>query len=263
MRNANGFYAAIKILNIKDDTRDDKFDEVTFDYTIQTNGSPDFTSNRNWFKGLTSQSTSKEEVQDSIRDYVATQSPSKVYFSIVQPTVTISDATATTIKQPRHCDTQANYDRAEPFFKRALAIDEEVLGSGQPEIANSLNNLATLYQAQGNYDQAETLFKRALAIAEKALGPDHPSVAASLNNLAILYQAQGNYAQAEPLFMRALEIAEKTLDPDHLTVATCLNNLAGLYHAQGNYAQAEPFFKRALEIAEKALDPIILLSLLV
>ena len=197
--NANGFYAAIKILNIKDDTRDDKFDEVTFDYTIQTNGSPDFTSNRNWFKGLASQSTSKEEEQDSIRDYVAAQSPSKVSSSVVQPKLAITDATTTTIKQPRHCDTQANYDRAEPFFKHALAIDEEALGSGQPEITNSLNNLASLYKTQGNYDQAETLFKRALAIAKKALGPDHPSVATALGYIAQLYKNANIDKQANDL----------------------------------------------------------------
>ncbi len=44
MQNTNGFYSAIKILDIKDDTRMDNNDEVTFEYVIQTNGSPDFTN---------------------------------------------------------------------------------------------------------------------------------------------------------------------------------------------------------------------------
>ncbi|WP_373545991.1 toll/interleukin-1 receptor domain-containing protein [Chamaesiphon sp.] len=44
LQNANGFFAAIKILAVKDDTRGAEFDEVTFDYVIQTNGSSDFTS---------------------------------------------------------------------------------------------------------------------------------------------------------------------------------------------------------------------------
>lgn len=42
LQNKNGFYAAIKILAIKDDTRGDENDEITFEYKIQTNGSPDF-----------------------------------------------------------------------------------------------------------------------------------------------------------------------------------------------------------------------------
>lgn len=43
LQNSNGFYAAIKILAIKDDSRGDINDEVTFEYIIQTNGSPYFT----------------------------------------------------------------------------------------------------------------------------------------------------------------------------------------------------------------------------
>ena len=43
LQNTNGFYSAIKILDIKDDTRSDANDEITFEYFIQTNGSPDFT----------------------------------------------------------------------------------------------------------------------------------------------------------------------------------------------------------------------------
>lgn len=42
-QNKNGFYAAIKILSIKDDSRGSDNDEVTFEYFIQSNGSPDFT----------------------------------------------------------------------------------------------------------------------------------------------------------------------------------------------------------------------------
>jgi len=44
IQNINGFYAAIKILSIKDDTRGYPNDEVTFEYIIQTNGTPNFTS---------------------------------------------------------------------------------------------------------------------------------------------------------------------------------------------------------------------------
>ncbi len=44
LQNTNGFYAAIKILSVKDDTRSHDEDEVIFDYVIQSNGSPNFTS---------------------------------------------------------------------------------------------------------------------------------------------------------------------------------------------------------------------------
>ena len=145
--------------------------------------------------------------------------------------------------------------QAEPLYKRALAIREKTLGPDHPDTAQSLNNLAALYDSQGQYVQAEPLYRRALAVREKSLGPDHPDTAGSLNNLAGLYRIQGRYAQAEALCERALAIYEKSLGPDHPTTATSLNNLATLYLAQGQYAQAEPLLKRALAITEKSLGP--------
>ena len=44
---------------------------------------------------------------------------------------------------------QGQYDRAEPLYKRSLAIREEALGTEHPDVAQSLNNLAELYGTQG------------------------------------------------------------------------------------------------------------------
>ncbi|CAH1538614.1 SEFIR domain protein [Vibrio owensii] len=40
--NKNGFFAAIKVLDVKDDSRNDNVDEITFEYVIQSNGTPAF-----------------------------------------------------------------------------------------------------------------------------------------------------------------------------------------------------------------------------
>lgn len=53
-RNTNGFYCAVKILDLKDDTSGDTVDEITFEYVIQTNGTP-------YFKN----SIDKNEIQSS------------------------------------------------------------------------------------------------------------------------------------------------------------------------------------------------------
>ena len=43
---------------------------------------------------------------------------------------------------------QGKYDDAEPLYKRALAILEETLGPRHPDVAGSLENLASLLQSQ-------------------------------------------------------------------------------------------------------------------
>ncbi|MDP3105470.1 MAG: tetratricopeptide repeat protein [Candidatus Methanoperedens sp.] len=148
---------------------------------------------------------------------------------------------------------RALYSEAEPMYRRALEINEKLLGKNDSNIATSLNNLAALYKSQGKYDEAEPMYRRALEIFEKSLGKEHPYVATSLNNLAALYYSQGKYDKAEPLYRRALAISEKSLGSDHPDVAISLNNLAELYRVQGKYAEVEPMYRRALEIWEKSL----------
>jgi CHAT domain-containing protein/Tfp pilus assembly protein PilF len=148
---------------------------------------------------------------------------------------------------------KAQYAQALESFQRSLAILEQALGANHPDVARSLNNLASLYQAQGQYSKAEPLYQRSLAIREQALGANHPDVATALYNLAVLYEAQGQYSKAEPLYQRSLAIWEQALGANHPNVATALNNLAVLYVNQGQYSKAEPLYQRSLAILEQAL----------
>ncbi len=75
---------------------------------------------------------------------------------------------------------------AEPLFRRALEIREKQLGPDHPDVAESLNCLAILFQAQGNYANAETLYRRALEIDEKKLGLEHPYTKIVRKNLKSL-----------------------------------------------------------------------------
>ena len=147
------------------------------------------------------------------------------------------------------------YAKAEPLYRRVLAIREKVLGPDHPDVATTLHDLALLYGATDRPAEAEPLYRRVLVIEEKGLGPEHPDLATTLYNLADLYETTGRYAEAEPLYRRALAIEEKALGLDHPDLATTLYSLAGLYETTGRYAEAEPLYRRALVIEEKALGP--------
>ena len=122
-----------------------------------------------------------------------------------------------------------------------------------PDVAQTLNNLAIVYQAQGKYREAEGLFKRALAIREKALGANHPDVGQTLNNLANVYRAQGKYREAEGLLKRALAITRKRTRCEPPRRGPDPQNLAIVYRSQGKYGEAEGLHKRALAIREQVL----------
>jgi tetratricopeptide (TPR) repeat protein len=56
------------------------------------------------------------------------------------------------------------YTDAELLFKRCLAINEKIPGPDNLKVANSLNDLVALYEAQARYAEAEPLIKRSLAV---------------------------------------------------------------------------------------------------
>jgi tetratricopeptide (TPR) repeat protein len=147
------------------------------------------------------------------------------------------------------------YTEAEPAFREALAIREQILAPDSEELADTLSGFGLLLSDQGKYLEAEPLERRALSIREKTLGPEHSDVARSLNNLGRLNWFLCRYDDAETLFRRALTIDEKLLGPDNIVIAERLNNLAMLHLAQGEYADAEPLYRRALQINEQVLGP--------
>ena len=61
----------------------------------------------------------------------------------------------------RHAD-------AEPLYKQATEIYRTALGEGHPAYADSLHNLALLYDAMGRHADAEPLYKQAMEIRRTA-----------------------------------------------------------------------------------------------
>ena len=142
---------------------------------------------------------------------------------------------------------------ASKICEQVLETRKRILGEEHSDYAQSLNNLATLYESMGEYARAEPLFVQARDIQKKVLGEEHPNYAQSLNNLAGLYQSMGEYARAEPLLVRARDIRKKVLGEEHPDFATSLNNLAELYKSIGEYARAEQLYTQACDIRKKAL----------
>ncbi|MBI3667571.1 MAG: tetratricopeptide repeat protein, partial [Acidobacteria bacterium] len=90
--------------------------------------------------------------------------------------------------------TQGRYAEAEPRYRRAADLFEELYGPKDLTLATTLHNLAELCRQEGKYLEAERLCRRALAIRRDLLGEEHPDVAMSLNTLSGVYASEGQYA---------------------------------------------------------------------
>ncbi len=147
-------------------------------------------------------------------------------------------------------DTRADYARAEPLYRKALAIWETSLGESHPKVALVLSNLASLFFATNRHGEAEPLMRRALAICETSLGRTHPKVASLLSNLAHLLFTTNRLGEAEPLIRRALAMDEASFGKDHPMLAIRLSQLGQFLQATNRLGEAEPLMRRALAMNE-------------
>ena len=88
--------------------------------------------------------------------------------------------------------SQGRYKQALTFAEKALSIGKNVLGATDPQVANLLDNLASIYMSQKMFIVAEGYYEQALAIRESAFGSNHQDVAASYNQLAVPNHSQKN-----------------------------------------------------------------------
>jgi len=103
-----------------------------------------------------------------------------------------------------------DYASAEKLLREAAVLQEASLGSLDPDLANTLNNLGIVCEINNNPIDAEDCFRRAVAIATTVLEPDHPFVATSRKNLRDFCDARGKPVDVQPpvrrRFVRPLAI---------------------------------------------------------
>ena len=181
-----------------------------------------------------------------------------------------SDAPGSSVEpEPRWCDTRGTHsasheaegnaagervhcDEAENLLHEEIEQAERI-GSLNPRLARSLNELGVLYAKQHKYEQAEPMFQRSLGVCVAVLGSDHPDVAVILKNIGILKAFQRRYVEADLLLKQSLLLTNRVLGHEHPIAAGTMRTIAVFQAIQGHYGEAEPFIRRSLEIGEKTL----------
>lgn len=80
---------------------------------------------------------------------------------------------------------------AEQHLRQAAILQEQQLGEGHPDLANTLNNLGIVSEYVGKPAEAEASYRRAYRIASASLPADHPLVQTSGKNLRDFCEAIG------------------------------------------------------------------------
>jgi tetratricopeptide (TPR) repeat protein/CHAT domain-containing protein len=140
----------------------------------------------------------------------------------------------------RHAD-------AEQLLREALEV-EKVVGPN-PLVAQSLHNLAVLYQRQGRLHESIDLAERAIKLGYETLGTDHPYLSIARINLASLYGATGRANKAETL-LKDIVKEHRMHNANDLSIAAAKNALAVLCEAQNRHTEAEELYHDSLDMIQ-------------
>jgi tetratricopeptide (TPR) repeat protein len=146
--------------------------------------------------------------------------------------------TDTLLKMAEICRFQRNYERAEFYYKRALAFREKMHGRKSLIFCNERDNLGNFYVSSNKNSEAIALFKQALEEQTTSVGTNGISLTPYLTRLANSYQALGDYKNAEQMTRQKLSIIEHQPQVNNSTKGIVEEELAELVAKQGRYADA-------------------------
>ena len=148
---------------------------------------------------------------------------------------------------------KGEYDKALDYYKKGLAIEQEILPPDDPSLAASYTSIGGVYYHKKEYTKALLYYEKDLEISRKTLPKTHSHFTTLYNNIGLVCDKMGEYSQALMFYEKVLKIEQNTLPAYHPSLANTYGNMAGVYVSMKEYAKAVEFYEKDLRICEKAL----------
>ena len=113
-------------------------------------------------------------------------------------------------------------------FESAAAKARQHFGAEHQKFAQSLNNLALIYDVFGALERSEKTYRQAITIVQAQTDAQPMQLVNLQNNLAAVVLQQCRVADAHALYKRALALSEKTAGPDNIDTSMVRENVARL-----------------------------------
>jgi eukaryotic-like serine/threonine-protein kinase len=149
----------------------------------------------------------------------------------------------------------SRFREAEPYFRRALALNERDLGPEHPVLVATLNNVGNTLSALGRPTEALDVWRRALAILERIGQGDGEEAMVLRSNIPHALTNLGRFDDADAALRQGLVKLEAKLGHEHRLVRRALYNLGNNRLLANDPVSAEPWFRANLAHCEKNLGP--------
>lgn len=135
---------------------------------------------------------------------------------------------------------------AEMMRRNLLARQVALLGPEHPSVAETLNGLGDVLQAQ-NVATGQECYEAALAIQRKALGNEDRALLGTLVRVATSYTLHGKFERAQETWRELHRLQLKLLGPEDIVISRTEYWLARLQAHARNFGDAERMLRAYLE----------------
>jgi len=157
--------------------------------------------------------------------------------------ISIEDADAGTLNNMAAISqSRGDFEKAEGFYKQALARYNTENVTEQLGWAETAENLSQLYIELNRFKEAEELLKQSAVIISQRYGTSHERYASTLQKQAVLLRNQSRFDEAGLLYVTAAEIYKAKGKENSEAYASLIASEAILYQVKGDYQKAEELF---------------------
>ncbi len=150
---------------------------------------------------------------------------------------------------------QGNFDDAEQFAKRAVAMHETSWGETHARTLASRDFLAKLYLEIARYKEADALLQVTLQRRESTGTGNSVEAAQCLNDLGRSAAERGDYVRAEPMLRRAYYMVQSLKIDDTPPGVAITYNLVNCLTHLGRYDEADALIKSLLQRTDRQGSP--------
>lgn len=126
----------------------------------------------------------------------------------------------------------------EATLYKLVSAQTQLHGGPHPDIAQSLNTLATVLKNEGKLAESEAARRKALAMQQTLLGKDSPELAQTLANLGQVLIAENKLTEAEPLLQTSYAMRRKMFGDHSAITSTTMTDLGQLLEREGKMEEA-------------------------
>jgi serine/threonine-protein kinase len=141
------------------------------------------------------------------------------------------------------------FARSAELLEQTLAIQQQLFGAEDPEIARTFHWQSIVADNLGEYGKSEEKAEAALEMRVQLLPGDDPDVGESMDRLGSLLAYTGQKDRALALAREAVDILDNAVGEEDKRTQTARHNLAWMLGRMGRYEEATPVYEQVIEVA--------------